>query len=259
VGERNMESNNLTSPSMEISRPGIGSLIVSVFTKPSEAFKHLHKKTDWLIPFIIIAIVGTIMGHFLQPLFVRDMTPIVMRNMEKYRAMMSEEQYNQVIQQMENQRAEAAEGKFKWQTPVFATILPFIFLVVITTVCLLTGNFIFGGKAGFWLVMNVVAFAALVGLLGDIVRLLMVVAKDSVWVYTGLGILKPIDDGTFLFYLLRQVDLFTIWRIVVTCIGLGVIYNMKPKRFAFVLFPIWIVFICIIAFANMYAMGSIIY
>ena len=107
--------------------------------------------------------------------------------------------------------------------------------------------------------MNVVAFAAMVGLLGDIARFLIAIGKDSVWVYTGLGILKPMDDGSFLFYLLRQVDLFSIWRIIVTCIGLGVLYKMKPTRFAFVLFPIWIVFICIIAFANIYASGGIIY
>ncbi len=255
-----MESNNLTSPpAIETPRPGMGSLIVKVFTQPSEAFKHLTKKIDWLVPFIIIAVLGTVMGHFLQPMYIRDMTPVIMRNMEKYRAMMSEQQYNQVVENIEKQRAEAAEGKFKWQTPVFGTVIPFIFLIVISTVCLLAGNFIFGGKSGFWIVMNVVAFAALIGLLGDVVRFLLALAKDSVWVYTGLGILKPTDDGSFLFYLMRQVDLFTVWRIIITCVGLGVIYKMKPSRFAFVLFPIWIVFICIIAFVNIYASGSIIY
>lgn len=244
---------------METSRPGMGSLILKVFTQPSEAFKHFHNKTDWLIPFIAIAIVGTIIMHFLQPMYLRDMMPVIERNMEKYRAMMSEERYNQVMQDLEKEKAAAAEGKFKWQTPVYATVVPFIFLIVITAVCLVTGNFVFGGKSGFWIVMNVVAFAALIGLLGDIARFLLALGKDSIWVYTGLGILKPVDDSSFLFYLLRQVDLFTIWRIIVTCIGLGVIYKMKPSRFVFVLFPIWIVSICIIAFLNIYASGSIVY
>ncbi len=256
-----MESNNLTSPPViETSRPGIGTLIIKVFTQPSEAFKHLKKKTDWLIPFIIIGIVATLLGHFLKPLYINDMMPVVMRNMEKYREMMGEQQYNRTIQQMEEEQAKALKGDFDWKSPIILFLMYFVFFMVIASLSLMAGNFIFGGRASFWLVVNVVAFAALIGLLGDVVRGAMAFMKESTLVYTGLGLLKPVDNGTFSFYLFRQIDLFSIWRIVATCIGLGVLYNLKASRFMFVLFPLWFVFICIVALLNMYIMmGGLIY
>ncbi|MCX6829018.1 MAG: hypothetical protein NT002_07010, partial [candidate division Zixibacteria bacterium] len=65
--------------------------------------------------------------------------------------------------------------------------------------------------------------------------------------------------GSFLFYLIRQIDAFTIWRIIVTAIGFGVIYNMKPKRFDYVLFPVWLIFIVLVSLGNLFTGGTIIY
>lgn len=52
---------------------------------------------------------------------------------------------------------------------------------------------------------------------------------------------------------------FSIWRILVTAIGLGVIYNMKTSKFAAVLYPLCFIFIMLVAVANIFSSGSIIY
>ena len=131
--------------------------------------------------------------------------------------------------------------------------------MIISLICIVAGNFLFGGKAGYWIILNVVLFSALIGVAGEIVRGLLMISKDSMYVYTGLGLLKPVDDGTFLHYFFRQIDLFSVWRIVVTSIGLGAIYQMKPKRFGYVLFSIWILFVLLVSVANLFTGGSITY
>lgn len=257
-----MESNNLTSPPPAVgdSRPGIMALITRVFTEPSKAFGHLTKKTDWIIPLIIIAIIGSTAGYFIRPIAVKDMMPKIRQNMEQYRAMIPPERYQQIMDDLDKQEAEAAKNEYKWYYPLIGVGFPFVMMLFITLVALITGNFIFGGKSSFWIVFNVVAFAALIGLLGDVVRNALVIYKDSYWVHTGLGLLRPVDDGSLLFYLFRQIDIFSIWRIVVTCFGLGVIYNKKTAKFASIIFPVWVIFILIVAVLNKYVMsGGLVY
>ncbi|MEW5925775.1 MAG: hypothetical protein AB1746_17480, partial [Candidatus Zixiibacteriota bacterium] len=223
-------------------------------------FGFLTRKTDWLIPLLIAAVVGSTLGHFIRPIYILDREKVAMERIEKYRDQIPTDRYNQIIENMSEQFAKAKANKYVWYIPLLAIALPFVFFAIITVIGLLTGNFVFGGKAGFWIVMNVVAFASLVGLLGDIVRMVLMLAKDSSYVYTGLGMLKPIDDGSFMYYLFSQIDVFSIWRIAVTCIGLGIIYKMKPSKFAYVLFTVWIIFIAAVALGNSTIfMGGIVY
>lgn len=241
-------------------KPGVLAKIFKVFYQPSGVFGFLTNRTEWLIPLIITAVVGSTLGHFIRPIFVEDREKVAMERIEQYRDQIPADRYNQIIEDMSDRFAEAKTNKYIWYTPVLATAIPFVFFVIITVIGLVTGNFVFGGKAGFWAVMNVVAFASLVGLLGDIVKQILMLAKNSSYVYTGLGMLKPIDDGSFMYYLFSQIDVFSIWRIITTCIGLGIIYKMKPGKFAYVLFTVWIIFIAAVALGNSTIfMGGIVY
>jgi hypothetical protein len=256
-----MESDINSSNAMEATqKPSAVARIFKVFTEPSKAFENFSGKTDWLIPFIVIVIIGGAIAHFTRPIYVESMTPKIMERVEAYRQYMSEEQYNETIARIEEGQREAMENPFKWYTPLVMIGIPLLFLIVISAIGLLSGNFVFGGKSSFWVVMSVIAFAALVGLLGDLVRGIMIMAKHSAYVYTGLGLLKPVDDGSILYYLIRQVDLFSIWRIAVTSIGLGVVYKIKTGKFASALYIIWIIFIVIVALLNKYIMaGGLVY
>jgi hypothetical protein len=237
-----VDSNNQqVDMTTESSGPGTVSRIFKVFFEPSKAFTGFAGKFEWIVPLLIIAIVGGILGYQVQPIFIEDRFEILQ---EKFA------DNPQVLEYIENSMEEARKHEFKWYFPVLALVVPFIFMAVIAALGLVIGNFVFGGKASFWTVMNVIAFAALVGLLGDIIRNVLMIAKNTSYIYTGLGILKPVDDGSFLFYLFRQIDVFSIWRIIVTAIGLGVVYNMKPKKFGYVLFGVWAVFILVVAILN---------
>lgn len=258
-----MENQNITPTPIETpvgEKPGMLAKIFKVFYQPSAVFGHLKGKTEWLVPLFIFIIAGSTLGHFVRPIMVEDRMAIAMEQIEKYRDQIPEERFTQIQEDMQSRFEEARSNKYLWYTPLMAAGFGFVFLIIITVVCLITGNFGFGGKAGFWIVMNVVAFAALVGLLGDIIREVLMLAKGSSYVFTGLGLLKPVEDGSFMHYLLRQIDVFSIWRIITTAIGLGIIYKMKPNKFAYVLFSVWIIFIVLVALGNSTIfMGGIVY
>jgi len=52
---------------------------------------------------------------------------------------------------------------------------------------------------------------------------------------------------------------FSFWRFLVTAVGLGEINNMKSSKFAAVLYLLWFIFIMLVAAANIFSRGSIIY
>ena len=234
---------------------GALSKILGVFYEPSRVFGSLNKKSDWLLPFIITFIIGFAVYYVTLPIMSRDMKVSVTKNIEKYRDYMTAEQFDETMQRLEEQFADP----FKWYSPLIILVMTFVALIVISAISLVSGNFLFGGKANFWIIMSVIAYASLIGLLGEVARGALIMARGDIGVYTGLGLLKDVDDGSFLFYLFRQIDAFTIWRIATTAIGLGVLYNMKPKKFAYVLIPIWLIFIALVAAANMFTGGSIVY
>jgi len=255
-----MENNLQTSqPSSQIEKPGLISRLMMVFSEPSKLFGTLTGKTDWLIPLIIVGIIGGAIYYQTRPIYADGMEPAVMEILDSYQDRMPEAQYNRLVEDTKKKFDEARENPLLWYYPLIWFGLPFVFWLIISSIGMLSGNFIFGGKASFWIIMNVVAYAALVGFLGEIVRGIMMILKDSMFVYTGLGLLKPANDGSFLHFLLRQIDLFSIWRIIVTGIGLGVVYNMKPKKFIIVLFIVWILFALLVAGANLFTGGTIMY
>lgn len=243
-------------------RPNPIQRLVMLFSAPSSLFPKLTGRTDWIVPLILIAILGGLFGpggYLVGPIVAKDSYPRVLANLEKWKDQMPAAQWEEVKNQVDEGFREAREKRLKWYYPFIYIGWPLVISVVIGLLGLIAGNFLFGGKANFWIILNVVLFSAVVGALGDTVRGLLMISKNSMYVYTGLGLLKPFDDGSFLHYFLRQIDLFTVWRIILTSIGLGAVYLMKPKKFAYVLFPIWIVFILLVAFANLVAGGSITY
>jgi hypothetical protein len=255
-----MENNIQTSQTSEqIEQPGLISRIMMLFSEPSKLFGTLTGKTAWLIPLIIVGILGTAIYYQTRPIYAEGMEASSMEMLQTFEERMPADRYAQMVEDVTKQFDEARENKFLWYSPLISTGVPLLLWIIIASVGMLSGNFIFGGKAGFWTIVNVVAWAALIGFLGDIVRTIMMVLKDSMFVYTGLGLLTPVNDGSFLYYLFRQIDLFSVWRIIVTGIGLGIVYQMKPKKFVIVLLIIWIIFISLVAGANMFTGGSIVY
>ncbi len=158
------EINEVTAPTAPESKSASG--IVRVFYEPKSFFEGLRNKKAWIIPFVIIIIVGGVLGQLTKPILVRDIFAGVEQRMEQARQAIGEERYNQIMDQLRSRKAEAMSNKITWRTVLTFIIAPLLMAFVIAGVGKLVGNFMLGGKAAFWLVFNVVVFTGLIGLAG---------------------------------------------------------------------------------------------
>ena len=65
-----------------------------------------------------------------------------------------------------------------------------------------------GGSAKFGQLVNVSAWAYMIGILENIVKIPLMLSKWSLEVYTGLGVLDIGEKGTFINSFLNGIDIF---------------------------------------------------
>lgn len=233
------------------------SRVINVFVAPSKAFVGLGHKWEWLIAALVIAALGFGARAIQMPYLGPDLKKAAMENIERFKDQLPADQYNEIVQQIET---ELESGLTLSPKNISIGIVAVIFVTFVIGLCgWLAGNFFHGGKLPLWQPITVAAFAGFIGILGDYATGGMMVLKGSSYVYIGLGMLKPTNDSSFLYYLLRQMEFVTMWKLAVLCIGFGVIYQKPSMKFFYVLLPLWLIFISLVASANLFTGGTIVY
>lgn len=239
-------------------KPSVISKVVSVFYRPSALFRAPFGKWEWLIPLIITVVIIFITGIFVFAAVADEQSAVFKERLDNFRNYMTEEQYNEALNNIEEGFSSSKNFQIKWYDPLRTVAAYLVFLLIPALIYMAVGNFILGGRASFWMILNVVAYSTLISVAGNIIRSLMAIGKESLYVFTGLGFLRPmVGDDSFLFYLFRQVDIFTIWKLAAICIGLGVIYRIKAKKFAYFVYPIWILFLLLVAAGDLFMLGGL--
>lgn len=246
------------SPAPVAGRPtGLFLRVYQTFISPHEAFSGGFGVWQWVIALVITGLLGIATQSLQGPYLAPDIKRAALSQLEQARNQLSAQQYEDIRRQIE----EGVDQEFKITPLNSLTELAFagLFVLCIALFAWFGGNFLLGGQALFWQVLTVVAFAGFIGLAGDVARTALMTAKDSSYVHIGLGSLWTTPDNSFIYYLLRQMEFFSMWRIAVTCIGLGAIYSKPALKFAFILTPLWLVFIALVALANGLMGGALVY
>lgn len=227
------------------------------FLSPHEAFSGGFGAWQWVIALLITGMLGIAIQSLQGPYLAPDIKRAAFSQLERVRDQLSTQQYEDIRQQIEV----GVDQEFKITPLNTLTELAFagLFAVCIALFAWFGGNFLLGGQALFGQVLTVVAFAGFIGLAGDIARTALMVAKGSSYVQIGLGSVWTTPDNSFNYYLLRQMEFFSMWRIAVTCIGLGALYSKPALSFAFILTPAWLAFIALVALANGLMGGALVY
>ena len=246
-----------SEPTGPAASPSFVSRIVNVFVAPSRAFVGLSNKWEWLIAALIVIALGFGAREIQKPILIPELKAAAMENIKRFKDRMPADRYEEIVQRIDTQFEEGMSNSPR--NIAIGLGAGLIFTVLLGLFCWMTGNFFLGGKQAFWAVLTVAAFCGFIGLVGDYLRTALMVMKDTSYVYIGLGMLKPQPDGSFLFYLLRQMEFVTMWKIAALSIGLASIYGKPAKRFALILTPLWLIFICLVAGANLYTGGTIVY
>ena len=90
--------------------PGALTKIFKIFYEPTAVFKSLTSKTAWLVPFIIIVIIGGTLYHLKTPIQAEGQMKGAMEYMESLKDKLPPQQYEEIMTKMEKQFAEAMEN-----------------------------------------------------------------------------------------------------------------------------------------------------
>ena len=102
--------------------------------------------------------------------------------------------------------------------------------LVIAALVYLWGNFIMAGRSSFKQLLSVVLYGEFIFILGGILSLPLMMAKQSVLVSFSLAALVPPDPKSVLWVALSKVGVFEIWEIIAVGIGLAILYNFPRNK-----------------------------
>jgi hypothetical protein len=209
--------------------------ILQVFTSPSTAARGIAERPGWLVPLIIMLVVGFVFGFVTY----------------EYQA----EAQREVLEKLQSERGLeididarlaptlAKKAMSGIQTALFLGI----FLILIPAAVLNGVVRVAGANVGFKRMFAWMAAVGLITALGMLVRLPIAMVKGSIDVRTSLAMLAPsVSIHSPLGVLLNSFDIFSIWAVVATVIGFAVLTGFNNKKSALIVVGLWLVYVLVL-------------
>ncbi len=252
------ESRNAGAPAQgqpEGGRGGIAGWITGVFMDPGGTFAGIagslerphptdpSKTKDmskWWIPVVIMIIVGVGVALYTVPTFIAPMQADAIRE-----AVMERGGTEADVQQ-----AMSVSGAMMLPMSIIGVIV-FTFLMVLVEAGILHLLMkMLGGKGKFRHARAVVAWSGLIPTLGSLVKLPMMIVKNNMIVETGPSLFfKNLEPSDRLFKLLSGFDIFYIWAMVVTAVGVSIVYRVSRGKSWVAVAILWILLILVMTFS----------
>jgi hypothetical protein len=235
-------SPELTAPALtEVQR------VVDTFTAPSKTFLDIRRKATFWGPLVIMILVSIGFSYAVQQKVGWDR---VFRN-NLHQSSSREEQFEKLQPEQQATQAVVA-AKF---TGIVTYCYPVIILIITAIFALLvwvTVNFGFAGTSKYGQVFAVSMYANLVmnlKYLLAIAALFAGLAPDSFLlqnpVGTNIGYYLTTDAPKWLAALCQHIDLFEIWSVILTSIGVSIVARVSRGKAATVAVGWWLIFILV--------------
>jgi Yip1 domain len=243
-----------TAPAAEAVRPmPFTEKLANIFASPGELYENVRDtgptKSNWLIPSIILILASILMTQIMlsNASLVDQLDRTMRQAMEK-----SLEGRNMPPEQMERAR-EQVDAMYERTKPgstwfvVLSTVGPlfwtFIMLFGLGLAYWLVGKTAMSASAPYMKVAEVVGLTFLIGTLEVIVTTLLMYAMDSIHASPSLALfIKDIDITNKVHLALTKVNVFTIWALVVTGIGLSKLFRRDLPKVLVLVFALWILY-----------------
>jgi hypothetical protein len=209
--------------------------ILNIFFEPKRVFESLKIKPTWLVPYIIVALLGIGFFYSTYPYIMNQQVERI-RNNDK----IPEEQKQMIVEKMTESNHPPL-----WQLPLapIGTILVF---AILSAIIFFIFNVILGGDSSFRRVFSIYCYSNLIAIPSMIVKLPLIMLKKDIGIQTSLALLLSAESKeTFLYHVLSGFDIFTLWIVVLISIGLGVLYRYTTKKAFTVVFVLWVLLILI--------------
>ena len=221
--------------------------VVDTFVAPSKTFTDILRKATFWGPLLIMIVVALGFSFGVQQKVGWD--KVFENNLHQTPS--REEQFDKLApEQQATQKTVAAKvtAIITYCYPVIILIFTAIFALLIWV----TANFIFGGSSKFGQIFAVNMYANLVmnvKFLLAIVALFAGVAPDSFLlqnpVGTNIGYYLSTDAPKWLSSLCAHIDLFEIWSVLLTTLGVAIVAKVSRGKAAAAVIGWWLIFVLV--------------
>ena len=228
-------------------------LFINTFTDPIVSFQEIKKKNNWktsYMPLIVLMLLGAMGLLLLKDLYYDvqlEQSVKWIENSSQIPDDQKEDALKSIYESFENPKPFSM--LIMWLTNIFAGPLR---VIMMTLIVLMIIKVFFGLETNYLDLLPYVSYSYLVTVLETLIKVPLMLNKETIEVFTGLGLLEIGDKGTFINNLFAGMDLFSVWRIILIGIGLSVYYKKSAKPFIIAIFIYWLFQISIFA-----ALGSI--
>lgn len=230
-----VEDNNMTPVPMS---PFVR--FINIFYAPREVFASLTRsKWAWIAPIVLTFLIGAGSYPFLKEIIAE----------ERVRGMENSPLFERIPESQKEEIFEQTRESilnppwWHWVLGVFGAFVP---VLIAGAIMLLIGNMILGGEVKYWMMLNVYAFSALITIPESIVKVPLMISKETMDIRTSLAIVLPSDDTSFTYAFLNSIDVFAIWIVSLTVIGMSVfMQNISVKKIAVPICIFWLVWVVI--------------
>ena len=200
--------------------------IMKLFTDPVEVMNDISLKPKILVPILLILIIFTLM-NVLKIDFLKELM------LEQFKVQM---EGNPNVSQL----SESIIMNYVYFALIMASIGP---LLAIFSKGLISHGIVqlFEGKGKIKTSISVVAFSYFIVVFGEVVRTIITLLTKNYMVMTSpAAIMSNEKMGTPLYILLSSLDVFTIWYLIVSMIGISIVHKISKGKAAVAVFAPWI-------------------
>ena len=218
--------------------------IVNTFVAPSKTFTDLRRSAAWWAPFLLMVVISSLFVYTAgQKIGFGKIMENQMQAQPKAQARLENLPADKREQQME--RGAKVTAIISYMFPA----ITLFFWLIIALALFATFKVAVGADVSFKVSLAIVVYAALPLMLKTVLALLSVAAgmsPDSFSfqnpVATNPGYFMSPGDNVFLYSIATGVDIFMIWTLVLTAIGLTCVSKVKRATSFAIVFGWWAVF-----------------
>jgi hypothetical protein len=209
--------------------------IFGALFSPKATFESIVRRPTWIIPVILLAIVQlAVVGVYDRRVGWRSL-------IEKQMA--SNSRFQELPAAQREQNIEVAMKVAPYAAYVEVTVGPFLAVALFAGIFWLIFNMAAGAKINYPTCLAVVAYGLVPGILGGLLGVLILFLKDPSTVdlqhlvASNAGAFLSSDSSKWLLALLRFVDLFLFWEMILLAMGFSA---AAPKKVSFASAFAWI-------------------
>lgn len=231
--------------------------LVNIIASPGVVYENVRDTvvthSTWLIPTLILVVVGTILGYVVMsnPSLAAQFKQMTSEQMEKQFAKsiaegkMTPEQAEQARAQMESF---GSTGMLVTRV-AGGVVGPFITLFAWGLVYWLLGKGVMKVVAPYWKVVEVVGLAFIITALESIVTTILAIALDRVFASPSLALLISDFSMNNKWHLIAAaINIFTFWNLTVVSVGLSKIFRKDFPKVLVLVLAIWAIWTVVMIF-----------